>query len=471
VPFNYGHGDFWLARTDPLGSILWSRSYGGSISEYASNMAKCTDGGYILFGTTYSNDFNVSGNHGDGDYWVVKVDSTGNFLWQKCFGGTSKDFSNNMISTPDSGFLLTGGSLSTDGNITGNHGFYDCWMVKLDRDGNLQWEKSLGGTSADVGSSVKTTRDGGYIVGASTHSIDGDVLCNVHGDENWDAWIVKLDAAGNIEWQQCYGGTNGDGPNEILQTSDAGYIFAGTTDSNDGNVSGNHGNNDIWVVKTDSVGTLLWQRCYGGSWDERAIFIRQTLNGTFIVGGITNSNDGDVTSNHSYPEQYDAWLLRISPTSEILWAQCIGGDENDGFGDLVEFPDGKMTLIGNSNTWDHSGDVQCDSHGAGSDDVWLVGVTDTTVVGMEELSEKLFNVRIYPNPAGDLINFKLSGSTCFCETSIAIINIYGQIIDEIILPAGLKEISYPTGRLNAGFYSSMLSNQQFTQSGKIIITK
>jgi hypothetical protein len=177
-----------------------------------------------------------------------------------------------MILATDSGFLLTGGSMSVDGNVSGNHGFFDCWMVKLDKDGNLQWEKSLGGSGADVGASVKATNDGGYIVGATTDIADGEVQCNIHGFV--DAWIIKIDPAGNIEWQQCFGGTNGEGPNEILQTSDGGYIFAGTTDSNDGDVSGNHGQYDIWVVKLDSLGSLQWQRCYGGSKDEIARFIR-----------------------------------------------------------------------------------------------------------------------------------------------------------------------------------------------------
>lgn len=471
VTFNHGKSDFWLVRTDSFGAILWSRTYGGSNIDGTCTLKKCSDGGYGMFGETYSNDGDVSGNHGDGDYWLVKVDSLGDILWQQCFGGTAKEVTNDMTATPDSGFLLTGGALSTDGNITWNHGFYDCWMVKVDHNGNLQWEKSIGGTEADLGISVKTTGDGGYIVAASTHSNDGDVQCNVHGDEDWEAWIVKLDAAGNIKWQKCYGGTKGDGPNDILQTSDGGYIFAGTTNSNDGDVSGNHGQNDIWVVKIDSVGTLQWQRCYGGSLDDIAVFIRETMNGTFIVGGFTYSNDGDVTGNHSDPGFSDAWLLRISPTGGILWKQCIGGDQYEAFEDMVEFPGGKITLLGGSTTGDHTGDVQCDHHSPSWYDVWMVGVTDTTVVGMEEKPLETIQVRVYPNPAGDRINFSLTGSTCFCETRITLVNIYGQIINEIILPAGQQDVSFPIGYIPAGFYTYLLSNRQVTKIEKIIITK
>ena len=469
VPPIHGKGDFWLVRTDTLGAILWSKTYGGSEIEHEKKILKCFDGGFALFGFTDSNDGNVSGNHGIADYWIIKVDSLGNLLWQKAFGGTSYDMSNTMVATPDSGFLLTGKSMSTDGNITGNHGFFDCWIVKLDRDGNLQWEKSLGGTGADVGICINTTSDGGYILGATTDLGNGDVVCNLHG--SIDTWIVKLDATGNIEWQMCYGGSGGEGPNEIMQTSDGGYIFAGATDSNDGDVSGNHGENDIWVVRIDSIGTLQWQRCFGGSRDDVARFIRQSSNGTFIVGGYTFSNDGDVTGNHSLPTTADAWVLRISPTGDILWQQCIGGDENEAFADMAEFPGGKITFLGGSNTWDHSGDVQCEMHHNLFGDVWLVGLTDTTVVGNEELSEKPVMVSVYPNPAGDFINFRLTGLSSWHDSKITLYTMYGKVVHEFTLPAGQPEVSFSAADLPGGLYSFVLTNPAFTRTGKIILVR
>ena len=470
VPPNHGNGDFWLIRTDTLGAILWSKTYGGSDMDLAQKIIKINDDGFILCGSSWSNDGNVNGNHGASDYWIVKVDSLGNLIWQRCFGGSFRDELNDLILTPDSGFLLTGGSMSIDGNITGNHGFFDCWMVKLDKEGNLQWEKSLGGTSADIGASIKQTNDGGYIVGASTHSNDGDVVGNLHGDQNWEAWIIKLDNHGNIEWQRCYGGTLSDGPNEISLTSDGGYLFAGGTDSNDGDVTGNHGENDIWVVKLDSLGNLQWQKCYGGSQDDNTNFIRESANGTFLVGGCTFSFDGDVTGNHSYPTTYDAWLFRISPSGDLLWEQCIGGDFYDGFLDGIQTPGGEITLLGSSTTGNHSGDVQCEHHSPGWGDVWLVDVTDPTVVGLEAQPDKSVQVTIYPNPAVGLVNFSLSQTTPL-ETKISIINLYGALMDEFIIPAGRQEVSYSTAHLAPGFYTCILKNRQFTKSGKIVIAK
>lgn len=469
VPPNYGNGDFWLIRTDTMGAILWSHTYGGSGIDLADQLVTCPDGGFALSGTTSSNDGDVSGNHGDLDYWVIKVDSLGQIIWQKCIGGSGRDVLNYMILTPDSGFLITGGSTSIDGNVSGNHGFFDCWMVKLDRDGNLQWEKSLGSMGSDIGACVKPTNDGGYIVGATTDLTGGDVQCNLHGFI--DSWIIKLDVTGNVKWQRCYGGTQGEGPKEILQTYDGGYIFAGSTKSNDCDVSGNHGENDIWVVKIDSMGSLQWQRCYGGSKDDVANFIRENANGSFIIGGYTFSNDGDVTGNHSYPTTNDAWLLRISPIGDVLWKQCIGGDELDNLIDILEFPNGKITLLGGSNTWDHSGDVQCESHGHSSSDVWLVGLTDTTVVGMGELPETSVLLKVYPNPAGDVLHFNLTGLAGFQDSKIMLFDIFGQVIREIILPSGKQEISISAANIPEGLYSFVLTNPQFTKTGKIVIIR
>jgi len=435
----------------------------------ANKLIICPDGGFALSGETFSNDGDVSGNHGDADYWFLKLDSIGNLIRQKCFGGSGRDESNNMILTPDSGFLIIGGSTSLDGDITGNHGFFDCWIVKLDRDGNLQWEKSLGGIETEIGTCVRTTNDGGYIIGATSDQADGDVQCTIHGFI--DAWIIKLDAAGNIEWQKCYGGTLNDGPNGILQTSDGGYIFAGSTKSNDGDVSGNHGGYDFWVVKIDSIGTLQWQNCYGGSKDDVAHFIRQSANGSFLVGGYTFSNDGDVSGNHSYPTTCDSWLLRISPDGNILWQRCIGGDENDNFDDMVEFPNGKITLLGGSNTWDHSGDVQCESHGHSSSDVWLAGITDTTVVGMDILKDKPPVLKVYPNPAGDVLNFSLTTLYNWCDSRITLYTNYGQPVNEINLPAGQQEVSLSTSDFPAGLYFFVFTNPAFTRTGKFLLVK
>ncbi len=203
--------------------------------------------------------------------------------------------------------LWLGGTFSNDGDVSGNHGIVDSWIVKLNSSGDIIWQKCFGGTDDDVAFSIQQTSDGGFIVAGYTSSNDGDVSGN-HG--GGDYWVVKLDSSGTIQWQKCLGGTDNDEAKSIQQTSDGGYIVAGETWSNDGDVSGNHGNSDYWVVKLNSSGDIEWQKCLGGTVKDIAKTIQQTSDGGFIVAGYTNSNDGDVSGIHG--DYYDFWVVKLN---------------------------------------------------------------------------------------------------------------------------------------------------------------
>ena len=260
VSGNHGEEDFWLVNIDSLGNFLSSKCYGGTDSDAPSQMISCPGGGFILFGSTPSVNGTVTGNHGGIDYWIIKVDNDGNFLWQKCLGGSWMDIGMRISVTSDSGFVCMGYSNSLDGDVTGNHGAFDYWAIKLDKNGNIKWEKSFGGSSQDDGLCVTATNDGGVIVGGWTGSTDGNVQCQHHSEI--DAWVIKLDSAGNIEWQKCYGGSLNESITDIIQLNDGTYMFAGTTESNDGDVSGNHGGWDYWdknrSLGKPSLAKMLW---------------------------------------------------------------------------------------------------------------------------------------------------------------------------------------------------------------------
>ena len=175
----------------------------------------------------------------------------------KTLGGSNVDDAQSIRQTTDGGYIIAGSSNSGDGDISGNHGNYDYWIVKLDSNGNMQWQKSLGGSSMDMAQSIQQTSEGGYIVAGSSSSNDGDVSGN-HG--GGDYWIVKLDINGNIQWQKSLGGSSSEQVNSVQQTFDGGYIIAGTTVSTDGDITVSYGNNDFWVVKLDSGGNMQWQK-------------------------------------------------------------------------------------------------------------------------------------------------------------------------------------------------------------------
>ena len=188
-------------------TIEWAKAFGGTEADQAQSIQQTSDGGYVVTGMTISNNGDVFGNHGGLDFWILKLDFLGTVKWKKVYGGSDNDRPNSIKQTTDGGFVVAGHTLSNNGNVSGNHGYYDAWVLKLDSIGIIQWQKTLGGTDWEEASDIEQTTDGGYILVGWSSSTDGDVSQN-HG--SLDYWIVKLDYAGNIQWQKSYGGSNED---------------------------------------------------------------------------------------------------------------------------------------------------------------------------------------------------------------------------------------------------------------------
>ena len=251
-------------------TMQWRNSIGGVWSDRAYSISQTLDEGYIVAGSAYTDGSSSSGDLGgcNGHYeaWIVKLDVLGDIVWQNCLGGSNYEHAYSIQQTNDGGYVFAGNSSSNDGAVSGNNGAYDYWVVKLDASGNIAWQKCLGGSGEETASSIQQTADGGYIVAGNSSSNDGDVSSNNGGA---DYWIVKLDALGNISWQKSLGGSSSDKANSIEQTIDGGYIVAGESFSNDGNVTGNNGAMDYWIVKLDPSGNIAWQKSLGGSDYER----------------------------------------------------------------------------------------------------------------------------------------------------------------------------------------------------------
>ncbi len=305
VAFNHGDLDAWVVKFDALGSIVWEHTFGGVATDVAYAVTPTADGGYLFAGTSRSQV--VPGNHGLDDFWVVKLNAAGGELWQNQFGGSVDEQPYSVVQLVDGGYLVSGMTASNDADVTGQHGGQDAWVVKVSSAGALVWQSCLGGTGYDYAYKTRRTADGGSIMAASATSNDGDVSGN-HGLGN-DAWIVKLDATGGITWQKMLGGSSSDRAKDIQQTADGGYIFIGDADSQDGDLSGNIGIADIWLVRTDAVGSIQWQRTLGGSDTDTGYALDQTADGGYFIAGITNSNDGDVSGIHGLG---DAWAVKLS---------------------------------------------------------------------------------------------------------------------------------------------------------------
>ncbi|HYV91101.1 MAG TPA: hypothetical protein VE978_04935, partial [Chitinophagales bacterium] len=349
VSGNHGEEDFWVVKLASDGGMIWERALGGIHEEKAHAVIQDADGGYVIAGAARSNNGDVSGNHGIHDFWVVKLDAGGSLLWQSTLGGSASDIAYDIIQTDDGGYAVAGLTYSNDDQVTGNHGQNDYWVVKLDAGGNLDWQKTLGGTGKDEAYSIRQTFDGGYIVAGYTASDDSDVTGN-HGLD--DYWIVKLDATGNLMWQNALGGLKNDIANSIEQTTDGGYIVAGYTSSNSGDVSDNHGNTDAWIVKLDTAGTLIWQKALGGSSFDYGSEILRTADGGYVTLGSSLSLDGDVTGNHG---GLDFWATRQDDNGNVLWQKSLGGSAADSGVSIKQTADYGFIVAGFSNSND--GDV------------------------------------------------------------------------------------------------------------------
>ena len=425
----HGGGDFWVVKLSPAGDIQWQKALGGSSTELANAVQQTTDGGYIVAGKTNSNDGDVSGNHGDMDYWVVKLSSTGMMEWQKTLGGSSADEGNDIQQTSDGGYIIAGKSVSIDGDVTGNHGYFDFWVVKLTTTGEIEWQRSIGGSN---GSSkayfIRQTTDDGYIVCGESNSSNGDMSGN-HGSN--DFCVVKLNSSGDILWQKSLGGTGTDAAYSAQETLDGGYIVVGTTGSgNTGQVLGVHGGFDIWVVKLSATGNLQWQKALGGSDEDYGRIVLQRDNGDYLVAGSILSNNGDIQGNNG---SLDIWVVTLNQAGQIKSQKTFGGTGIEWVYSMKQSKDGGLIVAGYTESND--GDV---SGNHGEADFWVVKLSS---LSSSTSVPQTIQLQISPNPTQQSITLNIPTLSAVVSTeagketnfTISITNLLGQQLHQQIL--------------------------------------
>jgi uncharacterized delta-60 repeat protein/uncharacterized repeat protein (TIGR02543 family) len=332
-------GDVWQFTTGaPESPDQWAITYGGSSIDYHPFIQKTSDGGYILGGGTES--FGA----GNEDFWVVKINDTGAVIWEKTYGGTNDEFAYSIEQTLDSGYIVTGGTQSFGA------GADDFWVLKLNADGTVAWQKTYGGNSTDYGRSIQQTPDGTYVAAGYTGSF---------GAGNEDFWVLKLNDDGTVAWQKTYGGNNTDQAYAIQQTSDSGYIVVGRT------WSFGAGNSDLWVLKLNDDGTVAWQKTYGGVNHECAFAIQQTTDGGYIVTGGTSSSGAGSD---------DLWVLKLNADGTVAWQKTYGGNSNDYGRSIQETPDGTYVVAGLTY-----------SFGEGDDDLWVLKLNADGTVAWQKI--------------------------------------------------------------------------------------
>lgn len=334
--------------------ILWEKSYGGIHAEYLLDAQPTADYGFILAGSSLSGKTGNKNqpNAGDMDYWVWKMDESGELDWQKSFGGSGSDLLQSIRLTNDGGFILGGVSNSPNGKQKNDdcRGGDDFWVIKLDAKGGEQWQRTIGGNGQEKLQSVIPTKDGGYVLGGTSssgqsHEKTQDSFGNV------DYWVVKLNKDGEIEWQQAFGGIYLDNLRSIEQTQDNGYIVGGYSNSTaTGNKSDkNSGSGDFWVLKLDNKGEIQWQKTLGGSQDDQLYVVHQAYDGNYLVAGNSNSMvSNNKTAGNS--NGADFWVIKLDTDGNNIWQETYNIGKADILTSLVENKDHTLLLAGFAQT-------------------------------------------------------------------------------------------------------------------------
>jgi hypothetical protein len=347
--FGAGGCDVYLIKTDASGDTVWTRTFGGTDRDYGYSVAQTADDGYIIVGGAYS--FGAGGC----DVYLIKTDASGDTIWTRTFGGAENDYGYSVLQTADGGYVIAGYTKSF------GVGWTNVWLIKTDASGNTMWTRTFGGASHEHGYSVAQTTDSGYVIVGKTGSF---------GAGQYDVWLIKTDASGDTIWTRTFGGASHDYGYSVAQTADGRYIVAGRT------FSFGVGLYDVWLLKTDSNGDIMWTRTFGGDTEDYGYSVAQTADdGYIIVGGAYSFGAGGC----------DVYLIKTDASGDTMWTRTYGGADDDYGYSVAQTADGGYVIAGKTK-----------SFGAGSYDAWLI---KTDSAGRIAIAEPKPPVAHKPAPA------------------------------------------------------------------------
>jgi len=425
-----GQQDYWVVKLNSLNQVQWNKTIGGNGGDYLESVFPTTDGGYILGGyslSTISGEKTENGN-GDADYWIVKLNAAGNVQWDKTIGGSKGDYLKTVQQTGDGGYIAGGYSYSdASGDKTENtrgNSAADYWIVKLNSKGNVLWDKTVGGDAADYFNALQQTSDGGYILGGSSYSgISGEKTGSNRGFAFTDFWVIKLDAAGNIQWDKTIGGSTNDNLTALQQTADGGYILGGSSQSG---ISGektenSRGFTDYWLVKLNKQGNIQWDKTIGGSAGDGLTALQQTRDGGYIAGGISSSG---ISGEKTQPRRgyNDYWVINLNGNGSLQWDKTLGGIGVDELHSVKEVGRNRY-IVGGTSLSGMSVDKTEPSRGYA--DYWMVRLNYNppaiaTVAEAQHnytLNDNSQSFSIFPNPAKNILHIQTTGKSTFILTN------------------------------------------------------
>jgi hypothetical protein len=417
--FSMGSSDAYLIKTNPIGNVMWTKTFGGTGEDKGYSVQQTTDGGYIILGT--SNSFN-----GSNDLYLIRTNSNGDSLWTKTFGGTGNDEGISVQQTTDGGYIMLG-------TTSFGAGSDDIYLIKTDSIGNFVWSKAYGGASNDISRSFQQTTDGGYIITGITYSF---------GAGNVDIYLIKTNVSGDTIWTKTYGGTNFDQANSVYQTSDGNFLIIGITHQF-------ATSDDVYLIKTNSSGDTLWTKCFGGTNSEVGVFAQQTTDGGYIITGVTNSFS--IGSNDIYLIKTDS--LGNSGCNESATATTVTSPPTQ-----VTTP---ATIVGSTNTIVTSPPTIIGSGGS-------ITTLCTTVGIPSEIQNPKSEISLFPNPFSFSSTLTVSDNISLVDLMLSVFNIDGRMVRQTVITFHESVIERNGMAAGIDFYK-ITSGSAAKAFGKLII--
>ncbi|PIF33168.1 putative secreted protein (Por secretion system target) [Flavobacterium sp. 9] len=488
---NHGDLDYWVWKMTEKGELDWQKSFGGSGFDLLQSIKNTKDGGFILAGTSSSGSGFQKGEDCKGltDFWVIKLDASGAEQWQRTIGGNSSDELLCAFETRDGGYILGGSSSSSPVSMSDikpdaksvtttkadlysksekSRGNMDYWIVKLDKQGVIVWQKTYGGQYADLLRSMEQTTDNGYILaGYSNSSMSGEKTDNNKGIG--DVWVLKINDAGEIEWQNSYGAEGDDQPYVIHQTSDGGYIVGANSNSTNpltslGGIVGN--GTDYWVLKLDEEGGVIWSKTYDfGKTDVLTSLVENKDDHTYLIGGYAQSENripregiiGKVTNMVAKEKDgiNDYIALKIDEKGEELWKKTVGSAGEDILRKLIETRDGGYLMAGTSN----SGASKDRNSNIGGNDFWVVKLKDKTKIEKVKSS-----IEAVPNPVSTYTNIIIGYD--FSSGTASVVDMTGRTLQNFSISS--RTVPVDLSPYAEGIYIINVKTDIKTESVKVI---
>ena len=421
--------------------------------------AKDNDSEFYYFG---KKGFPSTGNAG---LAIMRGDGELNVIWERLLGCEDHFFPYSLsgVATDDGGVVCTAihGEWAC-GDVSQYYGSSDIWVVKLDKNGNLEWETTIGTDGSEGDATIATAKDGGlYIVcDADNQFVSGSIESCVHSGGYTDGILVKMNANGEVEWNRCYGGNKNDSFSNVIELPD-GYLLGGISSSSDGDLQGAgyhpghwYGQphmpltSDIWLLRTDLDGNVLWSKCYGGTKDEQIVKVFLNEDGGFTVFGTTMSLDGDSQSANNLKPAWNLeignklWVFRTDSNGNLLWERAIGTqtESHEYLEDVIKHNDREYTILGQADS--SGGEMPCGDYNCTNDtaylmnsysNYWVLHVTDTVDYTTLQVPERPHpyekTVQVYPNPTNNKVWIMLPEDTLVDE--IRVYNVFGQVVKSV----------------------------------------